>query len=156
MAKSATPQQRLMIYEAEKIFDAIEGLDDFGKFFLFERLKDIYSLKLEVERERRSFSRPWHDPRYGFGEMQARLLDWLDARDGPVQNRETIRVIWDDEWPPEQELKTWPEGGFEEFEARLQVRLRDLKRSTNERLYETKCRFKITRPRNGEQELSYW
>lgn len=104
-----------------------------------------------LDDDRAKFKKPWHDPRNGFGRRQARLLDFLHDKD-VVEDMHTIVEIWVDELVAVR-LK-YGEGRQLNLKYKAcRVRLRQLKSSTNKRLWKLRYKWRIMRPRNGHLKL---
>ena len=90
-------------------------------------------------------SKPWNDRREGFGPVQSRLLDFLDAAADPVATVAVARHLWGRELAPLRD-------GSDDFEAKLAsllTRLRVLKQTTNHKLLVAGYGWTIARPRTG-------
>jgi hypothetical protein len=144
-------------WNVERIYHAIQDLSDGELKELFALLHRGYKFRLSDDRAK--FKRPWNDPKNGFGEGQARLLDFLDKAGGAVETREIVQHLWGRELDPLKpyssgSIKLGDESAWQRKCDTLRGRLRQLKKSTNDRLDKHGWRWWIDRPRNGYLELA--
>jgi hypothetical protein len=147
----------------EKIFRAIQDLSEAQRIGLFLLLTRTYEIKWSDDRA--NSARPWHDPRNQFGAKQRALLDFLDGK-GAVRVDDVVADVWEAISAMRARLNshertvmvrgvkvTLKERHYHGCLRILRVRLRQLKKSTNDRLLKMRCPWKIVRQRNGFLEL---
>jgi hypothetical protein len=146
--------------KVERVFHAIQDLDQHDLNALFRLLQRRYYF--EVADDRAKFQRPWHDPKYGFGRLQAKLLNFLD-KDAAVREEEVTRHLWPDE-VARAKPTTVHLGEFGDFRLGdgqqwkrvrllLATRLRQLQMATNKRLVKLGMKWRISRPTRGHLKL---
>jgi hypothetical protein len=147
----------------EKIFRSIQDLPQGERHGLFVLLTRTYEIQWSDDRAK--FARPWHEPRNLFGTKQKDLLDFLDGK-GAVRVDDVIEDLWEVISALRARLNshartitisgvklTLEASHYDACLQTLRARLRQLKKSTNDRLLKLRYKWKIVRPRNGYLEL---
>jgi hypothetical protein len=145
--------------KVERIFHAIQDLEQHDLNAILRLLREYHYF--EVADNRAKFERPWHDPKYGFGGLQTKLLNFLD-RDAVVREQEVISHLWPDEVTlakphsvhlAGRDFQLGSEREWKRVRSLLAARLRQLQMATKNRLLKLELRWRIVRPMRGHLKL---